>query len=58
MNMNLNCVLQKKTSQNGKDYYVLFIKDLAKSVFLTETEMLLVKLLFSNNSPKEEKITD
>lgn len=58
MNMNLNCVLQKKTSQNGKDYYVLFIKDLAKSVFLTETEMLLVKLLFSNKNSQEEKITD
>lgn len=57
MNLNLNCVLQKKTSQNGKDYYVLFIKDIAKSVFLSETEMLLVQLLFSKNS-KEEKITD
>lgn len=58
MNLNLNCVLQKKTSQNGKEYYVLFIKDIAKTIFLTETEMLLVKLLFSNNSSKEEKITD
>ena len=58
MNMNLNCVLQKKTSQNGKDYYVLFIKDLAKSVFLTETEMLLVKLLFTNKGQETEKISD
>ena len=58
MNMNLNCVLQKKTSQNGKDYYVLFIKDLAKSVFLTETEMLLVKLLFTNKVQETEKISD
>ena len=57
MNLNLNCVLQKKTSHNGKDYYVLFIKDIAKSVFLSETEMILVQLLFSKNS-KEEKITD
>ena len=48
MKLNLECILQKKTSQNGKEYYVLFIKDLGKYVFLSETERLLVGLLIGN----------
>lgn len=56
MKLNLECVLQKKTSQNGKEYYVLFIKDLGKYVFLSETERLLVGLLFGNKTEKVETI--
>lgn len=59
MKLNLECVLQKKTSQNGKEYYVLFIKQLGKYVFLSETERLLVELLFGkNNTEKVETIAD
>lgn len=59
MKLNLECILQKKTSQNGKEYYVLFIKQLGKYVFLSETERLLVELLFGkNNTEKVETIAD
>lgn len=46
MKLNLNCILQKKTSKNGKEFYVLYIDELAKYVFLSDTELKLVKLLF------------
>lgn len=50
MNIKLNCSLQKKVSKNGREFYVIYIEDLAKYVFLSDTELKLIKLLFSNEN--------
>ena len=50
MNIKLNCSLQKKISKSGKDFYVIYIEDLAKYVFLSDTELKLIKLLFSTEN--------
>lgn len=44
--MDVRCVLQEKTSEKtGKKYYVLYIPDIEKVVFLEPCEIKLLTLL-------------
>lgn len=36
-------ILKKKSEKSGKDYYVLYFKDIEKDYFLDKTEVLLLK---------------
>ena len=44
--MNIKCEVQEKTSKLGKKYYVLFIADLEKYIFLSPTEVKLLELIY------------
>lgn len=45
--MNIKCEIQEKTSKLGKKYYVLYIPDLEKFVFLNNTEVKLLNYIYS-----------
>ena len=45
--MNIKCEVQEKTSKLGKKYYVLYVTDLEKYIFLTPTEVKLLELIYS-----------
>lgn len=45
--MNIRCEVQEKQSKLGKKYYVLYIADLEKYVFLSQTEVKLLELIYS-----------
>lgn len=44
--MQIKCQLLEKTSKDGKKYWVLYIPDIEKSVFLEPAELKLLKLLY------------
>lgn len=44
--MNIKCEVQEKTSKLGKKYYVLYISDLEKYIFLSQTEVKLLELIY------------
>lgn len=44
--MNIKCEVQEKTSKLGKKYYVLYIADLEKYIFLSQTEVKLLELIY------------
>lgn len=46
MELTLKCKVLKKTSKNGLEYYVLFVQDLDKYFFLSNTEARLLTLLY------------
>lgn len=50
MNVKLNCQVQRKLSKDNNEYYVLIIDEIGKQVFLSDTEVKLLKLLTSNGS--------
>ena len=45
--MNIKCEIQEKTSKLGKKFYVLYIPDLEKFVFLNNTEVKLLNYIYS-----------
>lgn len=47
LTMNIKCEIQEKTSKLGKKYYVLYIPDLEKYVFLNNTEVKLLELIYN-----------
>ena len=44
--MNIKCEVQEKTSKLGKKYYVLYISDLEKYIFLSQSEVKLLELIY------------
>ena len=44
--MEIKCVLEKRETKDGKPYMVIYIPDLEKVVFLTQTEVKLLTLLY------------
>ena len=48
MELTLKCKLMKKTSSKGTDYYVLYVYDLDKYFFLSNTEARLLTILYSD----------
>lgn len=46
MELTLKCQFMKKTSKTGKEYYVLYIEELDKYYFLTNTEARLLSLVY------------
>lgn len=51
MKMQLNAEIQKKVSKENKEYYVLYLEELGKQIFLNDTEVKLLKLLL----PREDQ---
>lgn len=48
--MQVKCLFEKRLTKDGKkEYYVLFIPDLEKVVFLSSVETKLAQILFSKN---------
>lgn len=46
--MNIKCQFEKRLTKDGKkDYYVLYIPDIEKVVFLSDLEVKMLNLLFS-----------
>lgn len=50
MELTLKCKIEKKTSKNGLDYYVLYVYELDKYFFLSNTEARLLTILYSNKT--------
>ena len=48
MELTLKCKVLKKTSKNGLDYYVLYVEELDKYFFLSNTEARLLTLLYGS----------
>lgn len=44
-NSKIDAEVKIKTSKNGNTYYVVFLKDIEKDVFLEKAEVLLLKKL-------------
>lgn len=49
MELTLKCKIEKKVSKNNTEYYVLYVYDLDKYFFLSNTEARLLLLLYSKN---------
>lgn len=43
--MNIKCEVVKKISKEGKAYYVIYIADIEKQVFLSPLEVKMLKTL-------------
>ena len=54
MKVKLNCEVQRKLSKENNEYYVLVVEEIGKQVFLSETEVKLLKLLTSSGEIKIE----
>lgn len=50
MKLKLNCEVQRKLSKENNEYYVLIVEEIGKQVFLSDTEVKLLKLLSTNGS--------
>lgn len=46
MELTLKCKVLKKTSKNGLEYYVLYVEELDKYFFLSNTEARLLTILY------------
>lgn len=46
--MQIKCLFEKRISKDGKkEYYVLYVPDLEKVIFLSSVETKLAQILFS-----------
>ena len=48
--MEIKCLFQEKTSEKtGRTYYVLYLPDIEKTIFLEPCETKLLKLMYKDN---------
>lgn len=52
MELTLKCKVEKKISKNNTEYYVLYVYDLDKYFFLSNTEARLLVLLYGEKVEK------
>lgn len=50
MELTLKCKVLKKTSKNGLEYYVLYVEELDKYFFLSNTEARLLTILYGQKT--------
>lgn len=50
MELTLKCKVLKKTSKNGLEYYVLYVEELDKYFFLSNTEARLLTILYGSKT--------
>lgn len=47
--MKLECKVLEKVSKKGDKYFVLYVPELEKTIFLEPVEVKLLNVLYSNN---------